>query len=125
MWNWLKHAFAVESDAVAVPTAEQSSSIDLICHEIVRRGMTLPAQMFIESSAPLHYLGGQTLRVFEPFLGVLVDPSAVRNFAAFLERRGAVEYICRRLDEIQRRGGDLATAPRPNQSRSTSEDVPS
>lgn len=125
MWDWLKHAFAVESAAVAVPTAEQSSSIDLICREIVRRGMTLPAQMFIESSAPLHYLGGQTLRVFEPFLGVLVDPAAVRNFAAFVEQRGAVEYICQRLEELQRQRGDRVVAPQFNQSNAPSGDVPS
>ena len=124
MWNWLKHAFAVEPNTIATPTAEQSSSIDLICHEIVRRRMTLPAQMFIESSAPLHYLGGQTLRVFEPFLGVLVDPNAVRNFAAFLERRGAVEYICQRLDEIQRINGAELAESSSDLSRPTSGDAP-
>ena len=110
MINWLKHAFAVESSDVVVPSATQSVSIDLICGEIVRREMTLPVQMLLESSKPLNFLTGQLLRFTEPFLGVLLDPAAVRDFAAFLERKGAVEYICRRLEELQSVKGERSKA---------------
>ena len=101
MKNWLKHAFAIESSDAVAPSASQLQAIDLICQEIVRRNMVLPAQMLLESSAPLHYLGGQMLRFFEPFLGILLAPAATRDFAAFLERPGAVQYICRRFDELR------------------------
>src|SRR6478609_8860114 len=101
MRNWLKHAFAIESPDAVAPSASQSQVIDLICREIVRRNMVLPAQMLLESSAPMHYLGGQILRFVEPLLGVLLEPTAIRDFAAFLERPGAVQYICGRFDELQ------------------------
>jgi hypothetical protein len=101
MLNWLKHAFAVDKADIAIPSTTQSESIDLVCREVIRRGMTLPTQMMLESSAPMHFLAGQFLRFVEPFLGTVLDPSAVRDFAAFVERRGAIEYICRRLEVIQ------------------------
>ena len=65
--------------------------------------MTLPTQMLLDSSVPLGYLAGQSLRVFEPFLGALLDPASVRQFATFLEQRGAIEYIASRLDELRQR----------------------
>ena len=55
MFNWLKHAFAVEAAGPAIPSSSQAAAVDAICREIVRRQMTLPAQMVLESSAPLHF----------------------------------------------------------------------
>ena len=60
----------------------------------------MPAQMVLDSSAPLSYLAGQSLRFFEPFLGAVLDPAGVREFAGFLEKRRAVEYIAGRLEVI-------------------------
>ena len=100
MMNWLKHAFAVEPAGPVEPSAAQAVAIDAVCREIARRGMTLPAQMALDSSAPLSYLAGQSLRFFEPFLGAVLDPAGVREFADFLEKRGAVEYIAKRLEAI-------------------------
>ena len=102
MWEWLKHAFAVESPGPPVPSPSQAIAIDVVCHEIVRRKMVLPVQMMLESSAPLNYVIGQMLRMVEPFLGVLLEPTAVKDFVSFLEKRGAMEYLSRRLEELQR-----------------------
>ena len=63
--------------------------------------MVLPAQMMLESSAPLHFLTGQLLRFFEPFLSLLLAPTAVQDFATFLEKQGAVEYLSQRLSQLQ------------------------
>ena len=98
-FDWLKHAFAVGPSEPVEPSPAQAAAIDAVCREIARRGMTLPAQMVLDSSAPLSYLAGQSLRFFEPFLGAVLDPAGVREFAGFLEKRGAVEYISRRLEE--------------------------
>ena len=122
MLNWLKHAFAVESGNAAIPTAVQAQSIDRVCREIIRREMTLPTQMFLQSSMPLHFLAGQTLRFFEPFLSTLLDPVAIRDFASFVERRGAVEYICRRLQELQAAESEMARVARPQNDENKSTD---
>ena len=101
-WNWLKHAFAVEPSGPVEPSSAQAAAIDAVCREIARRGMALPAQMVLDSSAPLGFLAGQSLRFFEPFLTTVLDPVGVREFAGFLEKRGAVEYIARRLEEMSK-----------------------
>lgn len=98
--RWFKHAFAVDSSP-AVPSASQIKIIDYVCGEIIRRKMTLPAQLTLESSAPLHFVAGQMLRFVEPFLSVLLEPSEIKEFATFLEKRGAMEYLSRRIDELQ------------------------
>ena len=100
--NWFKHAFAVAPAGPVEPSPAQAAAIDAVCREIARRGMTLPAQMVLDSSAPLSYLAGQSLRFFEPFLAAVLDPVGVREFAGFLEKRGAVEYISRRLEEMSK-----------------------
>ena len=102
MLNWLKHAFSVSSPSdPLIPSTVQAKVIDAVCQEIVRRRMTLPAQMLFESSAPLHFLSGQMLRFIEPALGTVLNPAEIRDFASFLEQRGALEYICQRLAELQ------------------------
>ena len=101
MLNWLKHAFAIELAGPPVPSRVQAEAIDRVCREIVRRRMMLPAEMLLESSAPLHFIGGQMLRFVEPFLATVLDPVAIREFTNFIERRGSVEYICRRLRDLQ------------------------
>ena len=60
----------------------------------------MPARMVLDSSAPLGFLAGQSLRFFEPFLTTVLDPVGVREIAGFLEKRGSVEYIASRLEEI-------------------------
>lgn len=101
MMHWLKHAFAIERGQPVVPTASQAEIIDRVCREIVRRQLTLPAQMFLETSVPLHYLAGQILRFAEPLLATVLSSAEIRDFATFVEQRGAVEYICLRLDQLQ------------------------
>lgn len=101
MLNWLKHAFAVAPRKPVAPSPAQAELIDRVCREIVRREMTLPAQMLLESSAPLHYLAGQTIRFVEPMLSTVLDARELREFATFLETPGAVESISRRIDELQ------------------------
>ena len=101
MFDWLKHAFSVGDSNSPIPSPRQAKAIDDVCREIVRRRMTLPAQMWFESSAPIHFLSGQMLRFFEPVLGAVLDPEEIRDFASFLEQRGSLEYICQRLQDLQ------------------------
>lgn len=100
MFEWLKHAFSVNATVPLQPTASQLTAIDAVCREIVRRKMTLPAQMLLESSAPLNFVAGQLLRFVEPFLALVLDANSIRDFASFLEHRGSLEYISSRLQEL-------------------------
>ncbi|MBM4113202.1 MAG: hypothetical protein FJ253_07485 [Phycisphaerae bacterium] len=98
----LAHAFAVEKPGPAKPTDEEAAVIDRVLREVVRRRMTTPASIFLESVRPMTYLGSQAMHFFGPFMSVLVEPTAYRRFSDFLEKRGAVDYLVSRMDELER-----------------------
>lgn len=99
--KWLKHAFAVEPPGPAVPTPEQKSAVDKVCAEIVRRHLTMPALLFLESARPLNYLGAQAMHFFMPVFSVLTDTGGPKNFAEFLSQRGSVDYLCQRIEDYE------------------------
>jgi len=99
--KWLKHAFAVEPPGVAEPNEVQSAVIEKLCKEVVRRRMATPALLMLEMSRPMNYVSAQFLHFVQPIVSTLVDGAEYQEFAAFLERRGSIEYICRRLEAPQ------------------------
>ena len=100
-WNWLKHAFAVESAESFEPTPRQRTLAEALCREVHRRGLATPALAFLEMSRPLNQLGAQTLHFFQPFLSVFTSTDDARVFAEFLEHRGSIECLCRMLEDFQ------------------------
>lgn len=99
--QWLKHAFAVDPPGAAEPTPEQAAVIDRVCREVVRRGLATPALLSLETCRPLNYLGSQALHFFAPVVSALTDARGYHLFAEFLENRGSVDYLCRRIEEIE------------------------
>ena len=101
MMRWLKHAFAVDPPGPVEPTPEQQAAIDAVCRQVVKRHLTTPSLLFLEMSRPLNYVGSQAMHFFAPFLSVLTQRQGHRHFAAFLEHRGSIEYLCRRIEELE------------------------
>lgn len=99
--QWLKHAFAIDPPGPAEPTPEQAAAVHTICDEIVRRHMVTPALLFLEMARPLNFVGSQVMHFFNPFVGVFVDTGGYDAFASFLEQRGSIDYICRRLEAAE------------------------
>ena len=109
--QWLKHAFAVDPPGPAKPTEPQAAAVDIICREIVSRHLTTPALMALEMSRPLSYIGSQALHCFSPFVSALTDSDRHEHFAQFLEHRGSIEYICQRIEELERDAEQRETDP--------------
>lgn len=99
--NALKHAFAVESTDPIEPTDEQRPVVERLCREVVRRRLTVPALMALEMSRPLGYLAAQTIHFFTPLIASVTDAQGHKHLAAFLERRQSVEYLCRRIEQLE------------------------
>ncbi len=100
-WSWLKHAFAIEPEETIAPTAGQRVIIDRLCRQVVARGLTTPTLVFLESVRPLNYVSSQTLQFFSPILSAVADRQACDELAAFLEHRGSVEFLCKRIEELE------------------------
>jgi len=106
--DWIKHAFAV-AVAQQPPAETELQLVDRISREVVRRRMTTPALAFLEMARPLNYLGSQTMHFFAPLASALLDSERYGMFAKFLERRDALEILCRRIEELEQTAGQQAS----------------
>ncbi len=99
--NWLKHAFAIEPEGPAQPNEAERQLAEHLCQAVVRRGLTTPALLLLETFRPLNYLAAQSMHFLGPIAQAVFDAEGYRRLAGFLERRGAVDYLCRRLEELE------------------------
>ena len=99
--KWLKHAFAIDKAETAEPNETQRDLIEKICAEVVRRRMAAPALMMLEMSRPLNYVSAQFLHFVQPIVGILTDTKGYQELTEFLEQRGSIEYISRRLEAAE------------------------
>ena len=99
--SWLKHAFAVDPPGAADPTEDQESTVEEVCQEVVRRRMATPALIMLETFRPLNFIGSQVLHFFHPIVSAILTTDAYRNFTEFLERRGSVDYLCQRIEQLE------------------------
>jgi hypothetical protein len=99
--QWLKHAFAIDPPGPAEPTAEQRPIVEKLCAEVVRRRMAVPALMLMEMSRPLNYMSAQAIQFFAPLISALTNADGHTRLAEFLERRGSVDYLCDRIEELE------------------------
>ncbi len=122
----MKHAFAVDPPGPAEPTEDQKRAVDFLCAAIVRRRMTVPAITILEMSRPLNFMFASAMHVAEPAAGVLtrlvrllaakpigglgLDADEGRDrlrqedwtpIAKFFEKRGSIDYVLRRIEEIE------------------------
>jgi hypothetical protein len=108
----LTNAFAVDPAGPAEPTDAERPIVDRLCQEVVKRRMTAPALLALECSKPMNYLGSQAMHFFQPMASVLVSPKHWDSFAAFLERRGSLEHLARRIEDLEREREEGAAARR-------------
>lgn len=98
--SWIKHAFALDQQTVE-PTPVQAQVVDKVCREIVRRGLTTPALVSLEVFRPLNYVGAQAMHFFRPIVTLILDGEGYRHFSEFLEHRESVDYLVRRIEELE------------------------
>ena len=109
----LRHAFAVDPSGPAEPTDAQRAAVDRVVELVVRRRMTAPALIALESCRNVNFLGGQLMHFLAPFAEVLVQAGSYRAFAEFLERRGSIDYLCQRIEEAEAAHRQRATDAGP------------
>ena len=98
MKQWLRHAFALDDPQDIDPTEEQQRVVDKLCRWVVQRQMTVSVLVALESCRGLNYFGSQAMHFLRPSISVLFDHDEYQQFALFLEHRGSIDYLCRRLE---------------------------
>ena len=76
-----------------IPESEQHALLEKAAIWIVRRGLTTPAILFLETGKPLNFLGSQLLIGFSPFIQVIFKGIEYQKFALILEKDANVELL--------------------------------
>ena len=100
----LSHAFSTESGA-EVFTIEDLALLERVADAVVKRGMTAPATVFLESLGPMNFLGSQALYFLNPIVEWAFDAKEVEQVARLLERR---ETISRLISMIETKSAPQA-----------------
>lgn len=94
----LAYAFALPSTGQSF-APEDIALLRKVARTIVRREMTTPALLFLESLGPLHFLGSQVVHGLTPFLDLVCNPTELERLATILERRDSLERLSMLIQE--------------------------
>jgi hypothetical protein len=100
----LGHAFAVDEPGASEPTPEQRVPVDWFCRQVAKRHLATPGMIALELSRPLNFLASQVMHFFSPAVWALARRGSheeYKHFAVFLEKRGSIDYLLRRIEEIE------------------------
>ncbi len=107
----LRHAFSLGPPGPAVPSEEERDTLDRVLREVVRRGMSGPAILFLDSARPLNAVSAAAVHFLTPIAGAVVDQESLRRIAGFLERRGSFEWMVSRLEELEAEASSRVAKP--------------
>jgi hypothetical protein len=93
----LSHAFSTKSGA-EVFTTEDLALLDRVADAVVKRGMTAPATVFLESLGPMNFLGSQALYFLNPIVEWAFNAKEVEQVARLLERRDTISRLITIID---------------------------
>lgn len=90
------HAFAlrVKRDQLQ---ADELALLDRLARLVADRGLATPAIFFVESLAPLGFLGSQLVHALLPIVEVVAPPEEIERLARLLERRDTPALFADRL----------------------------
>lgn len=74
--------------------------INKLADGIVKRRLSAPIIMFLESVKPMNYLGSQLMIFFEPIVLAIFNVTQYREIAVILEERGSIERILIAIERI-------------------------
>lgn len=92
----LTHAFALPGQ-VNEPHVDDLALLDRFACLLTDRGLATPAIFFVESLAPLGFLGGQLVHFLTPILEAVAPPADIERLARLLERRETPSLLVDRL----------------------------
>ena len=95
--RWWRHAFAV-----AAPVEPDEADRDLarrLARHVVRRGLTAPALMALESGRPRRFVGSQALAFLGPFATLVLPAADYERLVRLLEQRAGIDVLITALQE--------------------------
>ena len=84
-----------------IPESEQQALLEKLAQWIVRRSLTAPAIMFLETGKPLNFLGSQLLIAFSPFVQAFFKGDQYHKIALILEKDENVELLIQLIEKSE------------------------
>ena len=97
-----RHAFAIPASNGPWEPAD-TRLLERLADAVRKRGMTVPALMFLESSRSLNYVGSQFLSFARPFATFVFNRDEYDRVAKLLERRDSIDRL---IDILERQPED-------------------
>lgn len=99
LWERLAHAFALNPEGDLA--AEDYAMLDSIARQVVRRRLTAPVILALQSVKPLGFLGSQAMVALKPFAELIIPVERYDRFAQIMERREGVELLITRIERAE------------------------
>lgn len=81
--------------------AQKQELIDALATQIVRRGLSAPAILFLELHKPFAFIGSQAGIVFSPFLAPFFGFDKVDLYTQLLSERENWDRLVERIEELE------------------------
>ena len=91
-----KHAFATDSAKFDECDTEL---IRKLADFVVRRNMSMPAIMFLESVRPLNFVGSQAMVFFKPIVSRFFTKVEYDKLATILEKREVIDLLIKEIEK--------------------------
>ena len=91
-----KHAFATEG--VKLEDCD-TDLISKLADIVVRRNMSVPAIMLLESVRPLNFVGSQAMVFFKPIISRFFTSAEYDKLATILEKREVIDLLIIEIEQ--------------------------
>ncbi len=94
------HAFAVDSPEMKL-NAEDEALAQKVAAFVVRRQMTTPALLILETGRPFTFIGSQFLVFLTPFVSLIFSSAEYTQFVGFLEKRKSIDLLIETILDLE------------------------
>ena len=91
------HAFAYDDGRDEI-SEEDIAVLDKVASFVVRRRLTAPAILLLESTEPLNFVGSSLMSFFRPILAVGFKMNEYERFERLLEKRCMLGLLVERIE---------------------------
>lgn len=98
-WSKVKYAFHIEDESKQKFSETEMALLNKVADIVVRKRLTAPAVMFLESVRPLNFLGSQVMVFFQPIVSLVVSTKEIELLAQILERRKSIPFFIELIEK--------------------------
>jgi hypothetical protein len=115
-WKKLKTTFAnafAYDDGRSEITPDDVAMLDRVADFVVRRHLTTPAILILESTGPLNFVGSSLMTFFRPIFGAIFNTTEYERVERLLEKRCSMRVMVERIELRERQHKATRHGPLP------------